>query len=165
MLIWKQIKPAAFDPDVFVDEVGMEALSIADDMLLDLELAVATWDHKVKFEEEVNVTPDLVEIMVATDDEIFKFVDEGTKAHPIKPKRPGGKLRFQEGYRAKSTPGVQVSSVGGPFGEYVYSKGVQHPGTKARNFTGQLTLRWRIQTYRRLNLALQRAVVKSKHVL
>jgi hypothetical protein len=165
MLIWKEIKPAKFDPDKFMDEVGIEALSIADDMLLDLELAVATWDHKVKFEEEVNVTTSLVEILVGTDDEIFRYVDEGTKPHPIMPKKPGGKLRFQSGYKAKSTPGVQVSSVGGPFGDVVYAKGVQHPGTKARNFTGQLTLRWRIQVYRRLNLAIQRAVKQSGHVL
>ncbi len=33
------------------------------------------------------------------------------------------------------------------------------------NFTKQLKLRWRIQMYRRLNLAVQRAVRKSGHAI
>jgi len=44
------------------------------------------------------------------------FVNDGTRPHIIKPKRPGGSLRFVIG------------------GRVVYAKVVHHPGTRARPF-------------------------------
>jgi hypothetical protein len=44
------------------------------------------------------------------------FVNDGTRPHIIKPRRPGGSLRFVVG------------------GRVVYAKVVHHPGTRARPF-------------------------------
>lgn len=49
----------------------------------------------------------------ATDDPVAPFVENDTRAHDIKPKKPGGRLRFRLW----------------PTGELVYARRVRHPGT------------------------------------
>lgn len=63
------------------------------------------------------------------------WLNFGTRPHAIEPKSPGGVLAFQSGYQSKTTPGVIGSSSGGASGPMVFSRGVMHPGTKARNWS------------------------------
>jgi hypothetical protein len=73
---------------------------------------------------------------VSTRSKIFAYVDRGTRAHTIKPKRAGGVLRFKAGgFKPKSRPGSLKASRGAPGRKWVASKGVQHPGTEAREFS------------------------------
>lgn len=55
-------------------------------------------------------------ITVGPDTPYADYVEFGTKPHVIKPKKPGGVLRFQVN------------------GQWVYAKVVNHPGTKAQPF-------------------------------
>lgn len=54
--------------------------------------------------------------IVMVDHPAASFVLQGTKPHDIRPRKPGGYLRFEIG------------------GDVIYTKLVHHPGTKANNF-------------------------------
>lgn len=63
-----------------------------------------------------NVSKRAATVEIKSDTPYSRFVHDGTKPHTILPKDPAGVLRFQVG------------------GRTVFSKRVQHPGTKARPF-------------------------------
>lgn len=158
------IKPKAFKSDAFVKEVTREATKAKDGMHNDYKKGVSSWTTKVDFNAELIVNPSGgVSITVDVDNEIYTFVHDGTKAHTIKPKKPGGKLRFQGTYTAKTTPGIIQSKSGGPSGEFVYRNIVQHPGTKGRNFTKLIMKKWKPFFQRSMKRALENAAKKSGH--
>lgn len=103
----------------------------------DAEKSTATWKHKVTF----TITQSGASFTIATNDEIYKFVDEGTRPHIIVP-RNARVLRFATGGSPKTTPG-RITAGGGSKGSGVVFTGrVNHPGTKARYFTKQLQKTW-----------------------
>lgn len=126
----------------------------AADLLADHEKTVSTWEHKPRFTVKVSQ----VEVEVRTDDQIWRYVDQGTKPHVIRPKRPGGVLRFQSGYSAKTRPGSIISGNGGASGPIVTAHEVHHPGTKARGFSRRLRAKWKEKYPRDMQRAISEAV-------
>lgn len=61
-------------------------------------------------------------------------VNEGVGPHLITPRRRGGRLRFQTGYRAATRPRVIGSRSKGRFGNEITALAVRHPGFEARKF-------------------------------
>lgn len=123
-----------------IDQAGLnarkhkQAIILARDItavavIQDFEQATRTWNHKPGFK----ITRDADSTSVGTDDEIFGYVDGGTRPHDIRPR--GKRLKFQGGFKAKTTPGSLRSGSGGSSGAFVFAKVVHHPGTKARNFS------------------------------
>lgn len=135
----------------------------ANDILLDFELTTATWNHQPKFEKLVQVGPDEIAVLVGTDDEIYGYVDKGTKPHIIAPKKPGGVLAFPSGYTAKTRPNVASSSNGGSGGDTVFAAYVLHPGTEARNFDKVIQKDWEKKFKRRMEQAMSEAASASGH--
>lgn len=83
---------------------------------------------------------------VGTKSKIYQFVDKGTRAHVIKPKRAGGVLRFRAGgFKAKTTPGRLQSNKGVPARNWTSAKIVRHPGTEARGFSEEIQKRMQKQ--------------------
>jgi hypothetical protein len=75
--------------------------------------------------------------------DIWGFLDKGTKGpYPIRPKKPGGKLRFASGYKAGSKPNRVTTTQSASFGDTVYANQVMHPGIKARNWTKLRIKKW-----------------------
>ena len=105
------------------------------------EMTTLTWTHKPEFEAITEVRGNEFTILVGTDDEIYKYVDLGTRPHRIEPKG-NYPLRFQWGgpgsYQPKTQPGQLRSSPGGPTGPMVAFWGVNHPGSEARGFSEQI---------------------------
>lgn len=106
-------------------------------VLTDYESTVATWKKKPHFYS----TRQKNTIIVWTDDKIYQYVNYGTSAHLIFPKRARA-LRFRAGYRAKTHVRVIKAGSGGSFGATRFSKGVIHPGTEARNFDQEISKKW-----------------------
>jgi len=102
------------------------------------------WKHKPVWRLTKKFKPDSVGVNVAPtgkNKKIWIFVDKGTKSHPIEAKK-GKSLAFNWGgkgsYKSKtlSNPARTVSGGGKVVdGSMVFPKKVNHPGSKARNFT------------------------------
>jgi len=163
MIKVKPIHPSKLNLPAMQQELEDEANSIADDIMLDFLLTTGTWEHDVKFEKIVQVGPDSIEILVDTDDEIYGYVNNGTRPHVILPKKEGGVLAFPSAYSAKTTPGIASSHAGGSSGETVFAKGVLHPGTEARKFDEIISKDWEKRFKSRLQEAMKRVAVASGH--
>jgi hypothetical protein len=112
-------------------------LDVAGEAKTDFEKTVETWKNKPKFRIDERSRS----YTVATDDEVYHFVDKGTKPHPIDPVN-ASMLAFRGGYQAKTTPRVIASRSGGASGPVIYTSHVDHPGTKARNFSKLIHEKW-----------------------
>jgi len=162
-LIVKALTPKKFKDDVFRKEIFITAKTTARDIRNDFQKTVSTWERKPKFEMIVAVGPNSIDIYVGTDDEIYGYVDRGTKEHIIQPKKPGGVLAFKSQYKPKTIPNMIGSRSGGSSGNTVFASWVIHPGTKARNFDKVIQKKWTPIYKRRMEQAISRANKKSGH--
>jgi len=105
---------------------------------------------------------------VFTDNEIYGYVNDGTRPHPIFPKKAKA-LAFQWGgkgsYTPKTTPRVIGSRAGGPSGPTVYRPYVQHPGTKGRHFDEEIEKLMQPRFKRAMEKAMSDARKKSGHAI
>lgn len=97
----------------------------------------SNWEHRPEFIYTVEASGTVVVMEAGTNDEIYTYVDLGTRPHTITPRGPW-MLRFQEGYKPKTKPGALRSGRGGPTGAFVRAKSVEHPGIKPRGFTKRI---------------------------
>lgn len=99
------------------------------------EKTVVDWDKKPVFEQNrARRRGQVIYGSVDTDNEVFIYVDQGTRPHIITARR-APMLVFQTGYKAKTTPKRFRSRAGGKFGPYARKFSVRHPGTEARGWT------------------------------
>jgi hypothetical protein len=106
----------------------------------DLQSTVRTWNHKPVFSVVIRKTGGTYTITAGTNDKIYGYVTEGTRAHVIRPKR-SRYLRFSSGYRAKTRVGIIGSIPGGAFGDPVFAAEVNHPGFPGRKFIEKIQAR------------------------
>lgn len=131
-----------------------EVLNVAaHDVRDDFLRTVATWEHSVDF--VINVPDDYVRT-VSTTDEIYSMLNAGTPPHLIFPKQ-GKFLRFQTPFQAKTVPQSISSGPGSVGGQTVYSRGVAHPGTKARDWDGTIAVKWLGIFPKRMQAAIRKA--------
>lgn len=115
---------------VFIDAMNEMLPYILEDFLKTVE----TWTTQPEF----IVTPVAMRGNnlvggVATDNEIYSYVNNGTEPHAIYPVYAKA-LRFWSGFSPKTTPGVIGSKQGGSGGDAIFAQAVMHPGSAARNF-------------------------------
>jgi hypothetical protein len=128
-------------------ENGLEGA--AKDVQVDLQVTTQTWTTKPVFTIKRRVAGRAI----STDDEIYGFVNDGTKPHVIAPR--GKKvLTFGVGGSAKTAPRVIGSQSGSRGATIVRAKVVHHPGTEAREFDETIGKKWDDH----LPVILQRAI-------
>lgn len=163
-IVFRPILPSKkYNTAAVRNAIDSEIEAIANDILLDYELTTATWKRNIKFIKMVHVSKDRQEILVGTDDEIYGYVDKGTRRHKIRPKKPGGTLAFPSMFVPKTSPGKMVASFGHSGGDTVFAKEVNHPGTKPRNFSKNIQKKWKPLFLRRMEKAMKNAVEASGH--
>jgi len=123
----------------FADAAKQGMKDAADEALRDFQKTTATWQHQPDFA----VKPYGNGYQIGTDDEIYGYVDKGTRAHKIVARR-AKRLRFGSSFRPKTRPGSLSSGSGGSSGQ-VFRSSVNHPGTKARSFSKLIGAKWRAQ--------------------
>ena len=155
--------PKLLTPNGAYGAILKEANQYAKDMKLDFDATTGTWNHKVNFQTDVSVLPDIVSVKVWTDDEIYGYVDKGTKPHIIRPKKPGGRLFFKVGGTPKTQPGQDTAGPGSPGTKLVAASEVHHPGTKARNFTKEISKHHSRDFYSRMRTAIRKWARESGH--
>lgn len=110
-----------------------------------------SWKHKAAMQTDVRGDT----ATAGTDDEIYGYVSEGTRPHPIVAKN-AKVLAF-----GPSSPKTQVGSLSSSGGSRdaasTFRKRVQHPGTKARKFDAaaakELESEWPATVQRKLDEA------------
>lgn len=109
----------------------------ANEIRLEFEKTVESWNEKPEFKVETaqNVR------QIYTVNEIYTYVNDGTKPHEILPVRAHA-LRFITGGSPKTVPGFIGSGSGAVGSETVFSRGVNHPGTVARDFDVAIQEEW-----------------------
>ena len=163
MIVVRPIKPRKRNIRV-IGELGNEALAVSKEIKASLEEDVATWVHKPEFVARVTVTQRRIVIDVsATGDnaQIYEYVDKGTRAHDIYPRKRGGVLRFKWGgpgsYTPKTEPGRRGSTKSYRTGEIQHFKHVRHPGTKPRYFARKIRQLYSAELPRRFQEAINRS--------
>jgi hypothetical protein len=131
-----------------------------------------TWKHRPKFYTRVSRPPykDLggaqdVKIIVGTTDEIYGYVNHGTKGPYKIPKTPKtGKdfLIFTWGGKPKTKHRVIGSTAGTPGTKWAKKRQVTHPGIEAREFDLEIAKRRRKQWYKKMQAAIDRGAARAK---
>ena len=143
MFLVKQIKPKRFKDKEFnrifrnrLKRVGRELIRI------DFEPTVRTWDHDVKFKMRTHLTERTPSpsVEIYTDDEVWNWLDQGTKPHEIWAGAYTGKskkktLAFPTAFAPKTQPRMLASMPGQSGGPMAFTPYVEHPGTTAREWT------------------------------
>ena len=163
-ILVKEIKASRLKSDALRLELLSAMRKAGTQVKLDFEQTTKTWKRKPKFEMVISLTPPGPQLIVGTDDEIYRYVDEGTRPHIILPRRAKA-LRFQSGYKAKTSPGVIGSGSGGSFGNVVFSQGVHHPGTQARDFEGAIKKKREKWFKQQMTNAMKKVAQASGHAI
>lgn len=141
VVTFKAIQPELYDVRAYYSELKKAANQIGFGMLRDFQKTTRGWETVVEFYIRATVTQSIAEVTVGTDNEIYGYVEKGTRPHVISPVR-AKVLRFQSGYRPATTPGRLRSRTARHSGDLVFARRVQHPGTEARNFSQIVADRW-----------------------
>lgn len=163
------VKAKALKPKALKDkDMRLELLnglrSIARQVTKDFEATTSSWKNKPKFETVVSLKGGEAAFLVDTNSEIYGYVDQGTKPHIIRPVK-AKVLAFNVGGSPKTRPGV-IGSTGGSAGSGpVFSKGVRHPGTKARQFSKIINEKWQKRFGAEMIDSMRRARAKSGHAI
>ena len=101
-----------------------------------LQKTTATWKgSKPRFRVVEKVTPNELSVEVIPSGagaKKWNWLEEGTKAHIIRPKRRGGMLHFRTGFKPKTKVGKLKSGRGSRGRSWAHARQVRHPGTKPR---------------------------------
>ena len=163
MVVWKPIKPKRFQDQVFRTVIMAAMKQTGRDIKRDFERTTATWDHQPEFEIILGIQHG-AEVMVCTDNEIYRYVNDGTEEHVILPVNAKA-LRFREGFIPKTRPGTLISSAGASFGMVLFRAGVIHPGSKPRNFEKRLQKIWQPRFKSRMEKAFKEARKQCGHAI
>ncbi len=140
-------------PDVLDEAVRQSALQ-AQKMF---EATTQTWNRQPTFEIDRENTG---RWSIKTDNEIYHYVDAGTKPHIIQA-RHVAYLKFTVPFTPKTKPRVISSFRGSRGDQWVSKKRVQHPGIRAREFSRIIAQRAQAPTANRLRQALKQAAAGS----
>ncbi len=151
MLPKKLISDPAKMAKVIQNTLNEQALAVK----IDFEVTVQTWGDPASF---TVVAPSPFVREIGTGDSIYSMLNAGTKPHAILPKR-GKTLRFRGPFQAKTVPNSISSGPGSVGTTEMYRRGVQHPGTEARNWDTVIAKKWR----RLFARQMQRAIDAAAH--
>lgn len=115
---FRTIIPKLLPPKVFEDAFENASREMEKDVKGAFSDAVSKWKHQPVWRGYVRLSTNEIYISVGTTDEIFKFVDQGTKAHIIKPvnakvlhwvDETTGEDRFSKGHWVKGVKAQEIS--------------------------------------------------------
>lgn len=128
------------------------------------QAAVRSWRNKPLFTRTAEDRPQRIRRIISLAGapkprQIFRWVDKGTKAHVIAPKR-SPVLVFNLGYSARTQP-VARANVGTGIAtgrKVITAKPVNHPGTKARKFSQTYTT----EAGQQLEIEVRAAIARAR---
>ena len=154
LVLTKTIKPKALNANAMRSVLLTGMRKMAPQIKKEFEGTTKTWKHKPRFEWVVNTKPSGPEILVGTDDEIYRYVNNGTglygprhSTYEIWAGAYTGKsdkthLVYASAFTPKTTPGSLTSGAGFRGKPDRRRAMVVHKGIKPRGFTGQIKKIW-----------------------
>ena len=121
----KTIKPTKLNLEAIRIELEKAVTFEGDAIRKEYEKTTRTWKRKPVFEVVPEVSNTKVEVLVGTDDKIYKFLDEGTKVRYA---------TMSPDWQSKTTPGF-IGSGPGRGRKLFVRKDRPRPGIKARDFS------------------------------
>lgn len=128
-------------PDSIISDAAVRAeiekvlrLRTGPDLRREFGKTVEGWQNKPNFMQRMAFRHDYLSVTVYTTQQQYAIVNAGSPPHTITPRRAGGMLRFQPGYRAATSPRVIGSRAKQRSGAVVAAFRVEHPGFEAREF-------------------------------
>jgi hypothetical protein len=114
---FKSILPKLLPPKVFDEAFEKAARQMEKDVKGAFEDAVSKWKHQPVWRGYVRIADTNIYLSVGTTDEIFKYVDEGTVGHMIRPVRakvlhwvtPEGEDAFSKGHWVKGITAQKIT--------------------------------------------------------
>jgi hypothetical protein len=155
----KVIKPDLPRYKDMVAVLQAHSLEAGKGILKDFQATTATWEHKVTFQLK-QLGPMFIEVM--TDDEIYGYVNSGTRPHTIRA-RNAKRLAFASAFSPKTKPRVIGSGAGSKGAVDTFRQEVHHPGTEAREFSTEIYKKWEPYYYRLMEKAMAQAAKVSGH--
>lgn len=137
----------------FADAAKLGMKDAAEAAQADIEKTTATWNHDVAI--EVKERADGYSITVK--DDVWTMLDKGTRAHRIIARR-AKRLRFGVGGSPKTRPGFIGSTSGSKGSGAVFVSAVNHPGTKARNWSKLIGAKYRAQLQKYIQRRIKEAM-------
>jgi hypothetical protein len=164
VVVFKQIKPQRLREQAMRLALLNGQRKVGNEIKQDFEKTVRTWRRKPKFEVLLSQARGRLSVLIGTNDEVYAYVDRGTRPHLIFPRRAKA-LRFRGVYTAKTVPGVIDSREGGASGDEVFAAGVAHPGTAPRRFEETIARKWRTLYKRRMEQIMREVRQESGHAV
>lgn len=121
------------------------------------EQTIEGWENQPRFATNIHNWAQEVRVKVATTSDIYAYVNNGTPAHTITPRRSPF-LRFQPGYIAATRPRMLGSGKPRRFGTALSTMMVRHPGIKAREFDQEIAEKVEPDFFADMQLAIARTV-------
>lgn len=150
----KAIKPKPFEAQVIRLAIIREESKIAREIERDFIKTTKKWKKRPIWIRSIKHTKNQIVIFVGTENEIYGYVDKGTKKHIIRPKKAEA-LRFRgSSYRGRGRPRAS---------DYVFAKFVMHPGFKGYGHSKRIAKKWKPLVVIRMDAALARAARQSGH--
>jgi hypothetical protein len=148
-------KKKQFKTALYKAEIEKARREVKEGILRDFKSTFQTWKHKPKF----GATRKGDAYYISTKDEIYGYVEGGTKPHIIRAKGPRFPLHFfRGGFRSKTRPGNIPAGAGraATRGE-TFAQVVHHPGTKPRSFSKMIKAKWQKIWITRMQQAIRLA--------
>jgi len=162
--LFRTIRPKNLNVKAFERRMKEGLVEVEKGMLSDFHKTTRTWDHPVKFSSRTRVTSQPLQVLVWTTDRIYRFVNDGTRAHTIAPRKKGGVLAFPAKTVPKTTPRLISSRQGFKSKKTVFVRGsVRVRGITARKFDITIQKKWRPKFKQLLQQKLNQAARESGH--
>ena len=144
MIQFKAIKPPKFSTDQLYLMLEGACKGFSKTAVTEFKKTSRTWKDKPTFEfryanaRSMGSGQQGAYVHVWTNHQKWNWANEGTRPHVIRARR-APMLVFAVGGRPKTKPGRIAAGPGKKGNKVIRKKAVQHPGGKARDFTGQIT--------------------------
>lgn len=132
-------KKDLLNPKRYLDAVEKATNESKEGVKADFKKTTNTWEHKPTW----FITRRGTDWYIGTKDEIYGYVDLGTRGHQIKAKTKKGLAFFATGFKPKSRVNYIASYKGKKANKnFRRPMSVMHPGTQARNFSIKIREKW-----------------------
>ena len=142
---------------IFRDEIEKALKNLEKDALTDFQRTVVTWKNKPTFTSKISLHNPL-SLEIGTEDEIYGYVDLGTKPHIIRAHTDKGLFftgRITKG-EPKTEPNVIQAFPGKRGTGLTNIMQVNHPGNKPRNFSKIIGKTYKTELSKEVKNALER---------